>query len=111
MIEATLEPRKYKIEQKVNEYYYYITWCAENSKWAIEMGSDSFFLTKNHQFDYRAAWDTLYFDTPELALDGWKKYAKDYVDRKEAEKRFSVDYFAEMIDDTPWIDDRDQLDI
>ena len=74
MAEVSLVPRKYKIEQKFNEHFYYVSWFAiEGTPWLIEEASHNLYLKENGGIDYYGH-DTAKFATPEEALEFWKKY-------------------------------------
>lgn len=73
-----LAPRRYRIEQNVNQYSYFISWISEG-QWAIQLSNPLHFLTKHHTFDIqdKEGQDTLFFITPEDALEYWKTYIEE----------------------------------
>lgn len=68
-----LVPRKYLIEQDINEYFYFVEF-AHNKKWVISLGVTNMCLCESGAFDYFGD-DTRQFDTPEEALKNWMDYA------------------------------------
>ncbi len=82
----SLLPRKFKIDHDANEYHYFVEWALtpEGVRWTIT-NPDGFCLRANYAWDYQG-FDTLFFETPEAALEGWKKYieARDHGSSRRA---------------------------
>ena len=77
MSEPSLIPRKYKIEQSINEYTYFIVWIIIDNpqigKWAVQIGPYDDYLNKDFRIK-QINKETALFDTSEEAFEFWKKY-------------------------------------
>lgn len=72
---ATLIPRKFKIQQDVNEYHYFVEYlnCDGEYNWYIHLGGLDKTMTNKHNFDYLGH-HSLSFPTPDDALMYFNKY-------------------------------------